>query len=94
MNVVVEIIRLNFLGDNHIRYYLYDEFEEIREIIKSIPRYSSQEDIFWLRIHSKDSYNKEEWNNETKKNQLFKSSYKEDETVRDSYFDYLVKRKL
>ena len=74
--------------------YLYDEFEEIREIIKSIPRYSSQEDIFWLRIHSKDSYNKEEWKNETKKNQLFKSSYKEDETVKDSYFDYLVKRKL
>lgn len=29
-----------------------------------------------------------------KKNQLFKSSYKEDETVKDSYFDYLVKRKL
>lgn len=40
------------------------------------------------------SYNKDEWNNETKKNQIFKSSYKEDETVKDSYFDYLVKRKL
>lgn len=74
--------------------YLYDEFEEIKQIIKSIPRYSSQEDIFWLRIHSRDSYDKAEWHDETKKNQIFKSSYKEDETVKDSYFDYLVKRKL
>jgi len=74
--------------------YLYDEFEEIREIIKSIPIYSSQEDIFWLRTHSKDIYDKSEWERETKRNQIFKSSYKEDETVINSYFDYLVRRKL
>lgn len=74
--------------------YLYDEFEEIRDILVSIPEYSSQKDIFWLDINRNSSFDKEEWEKELSINKIFKTTYKIGDILPSSYFDYLEKRKL
>ena len=74
--------------------YLYDEFEEIRDILVSIPKYSSQKDIFWLDINRNRSFDKEEWEKELSINKIFKTTYKIGDILPSSYFDYLEKRKL
>ena len=74
--------------------YLYDEFEEIRDILVSIPKYSSQKDIFWLDINRNRSFDKEEWEKELLINKIFKTTYKIENILPSSYFDYLEKRKL
>lgn len=74
--------------------YLYDEFEEIRDILVSIPEYSSQKDIFWLDINRNSRFDKEEWERELSINKIFKTTYKIGDILPSSYFDYLEKRKL
>ena len=74
--------------------YLYDEFEEIRDILVSIPEYSSQKDIFWLDVNRNSIFDKEEWEKELSINKIFKTTYKIGNILPSSYFDYLEKRKL
>ncbi len=74
--------------------YLYDEFEEIREILVKIPKYSTQKDIFWLGINCNKKFDKIEWERELEINHIFKTTYKIAEITPFSYFDYLEKRKL
>ena len=74
--------------------YLYDEFEEIRDILVSIPEYSSQKDIFWLDVNRNSIFDKEEWEKELSINKIFKTTYKIENILPSSYFDYLEKRKL
>ena len=74
--------------------YLYDEFEEIRDILVSIPKYSSQKDIFWLDVNRNSIFDKEEWEKELSINKIFKTTYKIGDILPSSYFDYLEKRKL
>ena len=74
--------------------YLYDEFEEIRDILVSIPEYSSQKDIFWLDVNRNSIFDKEEWEKELLINKIFKTTYKIENILPSSYFDYLEKRKL
>ena len=74
--------------------YLYDEFEEIRDILVSIPEYSSQKDIFWLDVNRNSIFDKEEWGKELSINKIFKTTYKIENILPSSYFDYLEKRKL
>jgi putative glycosyltransferase len=74
--------------------YLYDEFEEIRDILVSIPEYSSQKDIFWLDINRNSRFDKKEWERELSINKIFKTTYKIGDILPSSYFDYLEKRKL
>ena len=74
--------------------YLYDEFEEIRDILVSIPEYSRQKDIFWLDVNRNSIFDKEEWEKELSINKIFKTTYKIGNILPSSYFDYLEKRKL
>ena len=74
--------------------YLYDEFEEIRDILVSIPEYSSQKDIFWLDVNRNSIFDKKEWEKELSINKIFKTTYKIGNILPSSYFDYLEKRKL
>ena len=74
--------------------YLYDEFEEIRDILVSIPEYSSQKDIFWLDVNRNSIFDREEWEKELSINKIFKTTYKIGDILPASYFDYLEKRKL